>query len=66
MWLPALAGASIIKVIMAGQRMRQPARGRNGSSATVSTGDRRIHRSVPDPAWSLANARHGAAGGTRT
>jgi len=31
MWLPALAAASIIKVIMAGQRMRQPARGRNGS-----------------------------------
>jgi len=26
MWLPALAAASIIKVIMAGQRMRQPAR----------------------------------------
>lgn len=93
MWLPALAAASIIKVIMAGQRMRQPARDRNGSytallaagadihpsmamcklrarrghrSAAVSTGDRRIHRSVPDAAWSLANARHGAAGGTRT
>ena len=31
MWLPALAADSIIKVIMAGQRMRQPARGRNGS-----------------------------------
>jgi len=31
MWLPALAAAGIIKVIMAGQRMRQPARGRNGS-----------------------------------
>jgi hypothetical protein len=31
MWLPALAAASIIKVIMAGQRMRQPARRRNGS-----------------------------------
>jgi hypothetical protein len=89
MWLPALAAASIIKVIMAGQRMRQPARDRNGSytallavgadihpsmamcklrarrghrSAAVSTGDRRIHRSVPDAAWSPANARHGAAG----
>jgi hypothetical protein len=35
MWLPALAAASIIKVIMAGQRMRQPARGRNGSSTAL-------------------------------
>ena len=45
MWLPALAAASTIKVIMAGQRMRQPARGRNGSyTALLAEAD--IHPSM--------------------
>jgi len=92
MWLPALAAASIIKVIMAGQRMRQPARGRNGSYTALLAAEADIHPSmamwklrpggaivrppyprvtphspvVPDAAWSPANARYGAAGGTRT
>jgi hypothetical protein len=45
-------------------RPRTPWTGRR--SAAVPRGDRRIRRSVPDAAWSPANARHGAAGGTRT
>ena len=35
MWLPALAAASTIKVIMAGQRTGQPAYGRNSSCAAL-------------------------------
>ena len=46
MWLPALAGASIIKVIMAGQRMRQPARGRNGSYTALLAAEADIHPSM--------------------
>ncbi len=43
MWLPALAAASIIKVIMAGQRMRQPAHGRNGSYTALLAADPGVH-----------------------
>jgi len=46
MWLPALAAASIIKVIMAGQRMRQPARGRNGSYTALLAAEADIHPSM--------------------
>jgi hypothetical protein len=43
MWLPALAAASIIKVIMAGQRMREPARDRNGSYTALLAAEADIH-----------------------
>jgi hypothetical protein len=46
MWLPALAAASIIKVIMAGQRVRQPAHGRNGSYTMLLAGEADIHPSM--------------------
>ena len=46
MWLPALAAASIIKVIMAGQRVRQPARGRNGSYTALLAAEADIHPSM--------------------
>ena len=46
MWLPALAAASIIKVIMAGQRMRQPARDRNGSYTALLAAEADIHPSM--------------------
>ena len=52
MWLPALAAASIIEVIMAGQRMRQPARGRNGSY----TAEADIH-----PSMAMCKLRPGGA-----
>jgi len=34
-WLPPLAAAGIIMVIMTGQRMRQPARGCNGTYTSL-------------------------------
>ena len=46
MCLLALAAASIIKVIMAGQRMRQPARGRNGSYTALLAVGADIHPSM--------------------
>jgi hypothetical protein len=55
MWLPALAAASIIKVIMAGQRMRQPARGSNGSYTVLLAAEATI-----TPVWRCVN--YGPAG----
>ena len=45
MWLPALAAASIIKVIMAGQRMDSQ-RGRNGSYTALLAVGADIHPSM--------------------
>src|SRR5438094_924828 len=42
----ALATASIIKVIMAGQRMRQPARDPNGSYTALLAAEADIHPSM--------------------
>jgi len=55
MWLPALAAASIIKVIMAGQRMRQPAR-----AVTVTPRCSRRERTFT-PVWRCGNYRPGGA-----
>ena len=56
MWLPALAAASIIKVIMAGQHMRQPARGRNGSYTALLAAEADIH-----PSMAMCKLRPGGA-----
>lgn len=56
MWLPALAAASIIKVIMAGQRMRQPARGGNGSYTALLAAEADIH-----PSMAMCKLRPGGA-----
>jgi hypothetical protein len=56
MWLPALAAASIIKVIMAGQRMRQPARDRNGSYTALLAAGADIH-----PSMAMCKLRPGGA-----
>src|SRR5206468_10914305 len=48
--------ASIIKVIMAGQRMRQPARGRNGSYTALLAAEADIH-----PSMAMCKLRPGGA-----
>jgi len=56
MWLPALAAASIIKVIMAGQRMRQPARAVTAVTPRCSRRERTF-----TPVWRCGNYRPGGA-----